>query len=518
MAKSGSTFDVELFLRRYEAMDRALAAIPQTPPWPRTSPWWMGQIRKFFRALARGKVRRWVDRVGRRGGKSSTLCRIAVCFALWGPWSVPPGDTGVVSFVSVDKKEANARLVTIKALLDALGQSYEARTDEIEVPDRRLVFRVVTCSIRGTVGFTSVAIFADEMSRWEVKETAANPAREVMGTLRPTLATMPFGFEVCSSSPRTDDDYHAELFNGGDGEFQIVSQAPTWEANPTLSEDRTHGLEPDYRTWEREYKAIPSTAAQENWFGEALERSIMDAPHARIPGIDYVISIDPAFDKDRFGWAVTASITVGVDVETTRPIRSTVLFEAGDWVVDRSPSEMALKLRTEVVERYQPGHNVVYTDQHEGHSFKELAAQAGLTLLVVPWTGGSGESSKLTRFRRVRMAMFEGQYRVPPDEKLLKQFRSVRGVLTPTSERIEIKRTKEGHGDAVTAAILGGSIALSRSPNAVDGPGPKPGTREWHIQKRREERQKEIDRINRRNAQEWDQNPRRVMRRALGLS
>src|SRR5262245_62080077 len=142
------------FLARYDALDRALV----TAGFPATSPWWRAQLERFMHS---GR-RRWVLRVGRRGGKSSTLCRLAVAVALWGGWHVPPGDVAVIPFGSVDRDEAAARLRTIAAILHALGVAFDERGDEIELRDRRLVFRVVTCSVRGTVGFTSVAVFADE--------------------------------------------------------------------------------------------------------------------------------------------------------------------------------------------------------------------------------------------------------------------------------------------------------------------------------------------------------------------
>ncbi len=143
-------FDPAAFLARYDALDAALVA----RGFPPTSPWWRAQIERF----AHSDCRRWVIRAGRRAGKSSTLCRLAVAWALWGSWHVPPGDTAVIAFVSVDRSETAARLKTIAEILRALGIHVEPRGDELELPDRRLVFRVVTCSIKGTVGFTAVAV------------------------------------------------------------------------------------------------------------------------------------------------------------------------------------------------------------------------------------------------------------------------------------------------------------------------------------------------------------------------
>ena len=118
MTSHPPTFDADAFLVRFWRMDAQLARAG----FPAISPWWRTQIERFIRALAGGRVstaasrlRRWVVRAGRRSGKSTTLARLAVAWAWFGPWSVPRGDIAVVAFVSVSKDEAAARLRTIGA-------------------------------------------------------------------------------------------------------------------------------------------------------------------------------------------------------------------------------------------------------------------------------------------------------------------------------------------------------------------------------------------------------------------
>ncbi len=240
--------NAEAFLKRFDAMDAQLVA----KGFHKTSIWWRREFERFLRS---GR-RRWVIRAGRRAGKSSFLCRLAVAWALWGPWSVPAGDVAVIPFVSVDRDEAGARIRTVRDILKALDIAADVRAEEIELIERVCIFRVETCSIR-SVGFTAVMLVGDEMARWESRDTAANPAKEVMGSIRPTMATQDLAFEVCSSSPWGEDDYHCELFCLGQTEHQCVSFAATWTANPTISEERTHELEPDEKVWSREYAAIP---------------------------------------------------------------------------------------------------------------------------------------------------------------------------------------------------------------------------------------------------------------------
>ncbi len=87
-------------LGHFDALSRALVAAG----FPDTSAWWRRELRRFLKS---GK-RRWIIRAGRRAGKSTTLCRLAAAWALFGDWSVPPGDVAVVAFVSVSRDESAA--------------------------------------------------------------------------------------------------------------------------------------------------------------------------------------------------------------------------------------------------------------------------------------------------------------------------------------------------------------------------------------------------------------------------
>lgn len=369
------------FLRRYEAMDRALAAVG----FPVTSPWWRAEIERFLRS----GCRRWVIRAGRRAGKSSTLCRLAVCWALYGGWVVPPGDVAVIPFVSVDRDEAGARLRTIADILRALGAGFEPRGDELELNERLLVFRVVTCSTRGTVGFTSVAIFGDEMARWESRDTAANPAREVMGSLRPTMATQALAFEVCSSSPWGTDDYHADLFEQGDDAHQVTSFAPTWIANPTLTEERTHELEPDPRVWSREYAAEPGAT-----ISAALDPADIAAAFASglaVSGRGFVSIDASSLRGDAFTW-IGGREGNGGDL---------AVLEVGGWSGDELRHVSMADIVKHIASRARAwGTGVVFGDQREEASLRSLFVQQQIAFVDYAWSIQSKDDA-VQRLRRL---------------------------------------------------------------------------------------------------------------------
>lgn len=409
------------------------------------------------------------------------MCRLMVTVALWGDWYVPPGDTATIAVVSVDRLEASKRIHTVRAILDAIGIRYEQRGMEIYLPERRCSVMVKTCSLTGTVGFTSVMIFGDEMAKWSVAETGANPAKEVMASLRPSMATQPTAFEVDCSAPWGLEDLHAQLMSQGDNEHQITAQAATWEANPTISEEQTRELEPDPREHARAYGAIPSETVTADWFGLALDRACAGQRVSEpvLSWVNYFVALDPAFARDHFGWAVISSRSLPPDPRNPeQERRMTRIHTAGAWRIgSQTPRELAFRVHDELCVPWQVGKNggmpIVYSDQYEGFSFAELARQAGIMLQVVPWTGGSGEKSQLARYKAVRLAMLEGCLLLPPvlhsasgpvEDGLAKEFRRVSSVLLPSGgERIELPRTKkDGHMDSVSAAVLGASIALER--------------------------------------------------------
>lgn len=272
-------------LEHLPALERALVA----KRFPRMTDWWRTTVTRFYQS---GR-RQLVLRVGRRGGKSSTLCRVAVLEALFGEHLVPPGDVGVVAILSVDRKEAARRVRMISKILDAIGEPYKPVDGGIELTRRPLAFQVMTASIAGVVGFTCICAICDEVARWRDSETGANPATEVLSGLRPTMADQPNAHLFLSSSPLGNVDAHAAAFDEGDAAHQLVAFAPTWVARPSLTEAKTHELEPDLRVWSREYAAIPQAGVLGAFEAGDIERALTRRPPGTVVGSPLVI-VDPS--------------------------------------------------------------------------------------------------------------------------------------------------------------------------------------------------------------------------------
>lgn len=479
------------------------------------APRWWESLERFYRS----GCEQLVVRKGRRVGASTTVMpRLFVATLLVSQHPIPEGETSVLGCVSVKRKEAVSRLRNVEAVLKVMRVPYKMASDEIEVVGTGRVIKVLTASHRTEVGQCIELLWCDELSRWYNEDTSTNPASEVMAALKPSLATVENSKRFLVSSPMGDEDYHAKEYERGDTDDQCVDHFATWDVIPALTKERTKRLEPDEKTWLREYGGVPSATVEENWFGVAPERSVETAPLQPPPHeTNYIVTVDPAFAHDQFGWSVSSSIMAGVELTTGKPRRLTQVHAVGQWVPDRSPSEMARRLKREVVDKFCPSHPVVYTDQFEGHSFVEIGRMVGLNVIVVPWTGGSGPTAKITKYRKVRTAMLEGTFKIPANDELIKQFRSVRGVITPMGERIEMPRTAKGHGDMVSAVVMGGEIAMSRSPAQLSVPGARKYTREWYEENARQRREEMAREVRKRNAKRWQKNPHRVMREAMGM-
>lgn len=450
--------DSTRFLTRLRRLDAALVESGMPAIHPR---WW-----QTIETFERSGRRRAVVRKGRRVGASTIVApRLAVGEMLFGGHVHTPGTPPLVfAFLSVRRGEAAKRLHGVRAILDALGEPYHPVDGGIALANHPAVFQVVTANYRTNVGDTVAFAWLDEVARWIDTDSSTNPAKEVVASLAPALATLPDARMWLVSSPLGQIDFHARSF---EDERNFRDQFATWMATPLLTESDCRAMEPDPVTFDREYAAIPSEDITEQWFGDAVDIAVdrgRSGPGRIRYDVHHEIGIDQAFQHDRFGYAVVSSTVGPWDAllkERTQP-RLTTVHETGAWKPDRSPREMARRLLREVCRKYETDRAVA--DQYSGLAFQELARDVGLKIEIIPWTAG-GDQSKLERFKSVRLAMYEGTFRIPDDPSLIAELKSVRGTILPSGgERIEVPRTSSGHGDRVSALVLAGSVALSKPP------------------------------------------------------
>lgn len=474
----------ERVFERFLALDAHLV----TKGFPPTSPWWRETIRRWLLA---GK-RQLVCRVGRRGGKSSTLTRLGVVLALYGEHHVNPGDRATVAFVSVGKDEAKLRIVLIKAVLDALGQPYVPTEGGVELKHRPFAFRVFACTVGAVSGFTAVAIVADEVSKWKAADDGANPAKEVLGSIRPTMATMPNGRIILSSSPFGFEDEHATSFDRGETDFQSVAFAESWVANPVLTEASTRRDEPDERIWAREYACIPSLTVSAAFDLERVEVAMRAPPPSRHGtyftasliidaaggGADAMTAAFVNFfrpfvpreayemgpnDRDRFGNEILHTAEPLCDAFGVPRLREEYMHLSRVTMVVHPI--MAFDTRRVAFDdvisylsglAHRSGVRRAFGDQFGAYQAEASFRHNGLRFEALPWTA----PSKIEAVNHLRRMLNDETIVLPVDEDLRKEFATYQERLT-TSGTFSYSAKSGRHDDRVAVVLTACMADLS---------------------------------------------------------
>lgn len=406
---------------------------------PPMSQWWRGELRRFYES---GK-RRLVVRAGRRGGKSTTLCRVAVAETLYGEHEITPGDVGVFAIVSVTRSEAAERLKTIAAILDAVGASYEKDATRIRITGQPLEFRTYAASFRTAVGFTCIGMVADELARWRDNETGANPATEVLRSLRPAMATQKAAREFLISSPWSTLDAHYEAMAAGDTDQQLTATATTWQANPTLSESLCRLLEPDEATFRREYAAEPMSASAASFFDQSAILAAADEwlTLPRIAGAGEFVTAGADFGFRRDSSALAVIHRVGDK------------FILGDSLELSPGADGPLRPSQTVSEfaRVCRSHGIssLIADGHYAESITEHLAEYKLGFTLAP-------RDVPATYVRFRTLLHGGQVKLPKNKQLLRDLSEVQSAPT-AGGRVRIilpRRAGGGHSDLVSALVL----------------------------------------------------------------
>lgn len=210
-------------------------------PWRPMPPLWTRLYRDFWRS---GR-RQMAGSVGRRGTKSSSNCRVAVCESILRPRRVEPGTDLAWPFMSCDMAEANGRFKTLKALLSAIGLRAVERAADLDVgtfwptqpnqygrskimlldaDEHPFDFRIMPGTIDGASGYTALGATCDELDLWHDKATNANPAGQVLEMLRPTLKGQRGAHIYAFSAPFGERGPHTALVRRGDTDLQHVAR------------------------------------------------------------------------------------------------------------------------------------------------------------------------------------------------------------------------------------------------------------------------------------------------------
>jgi hypothetical protein len=423
--------------------DRCVAA-----GFPDLSPWWKQTITDAYEA----GVRNIVIRGGRRGGKSTTMCRIACFEASEGGHVVPAGDTGFFALISADRDQAKARLQTCTKILSALDVRHSATAEQIiitqPVRDDQMArgdtgIKVFTASLTGVVSFTGIGALCDEQARWRDKDSGSNPAEQVVSSLSPAMATQPDAMTWHVSSPWSTLDIHHKAVERGDGPSQVVFVAPTWVMNPTISEEETHRLEPDEISWQREYKAEPMSADETKFF-PADHIAIAEGISAKYVHADRTASGgDFAFRRD-----ASACVTVELHGSRVRLIHDREIRRQPPPAPPLVPSATIRELANEA-ERL--GSDSICCDLHYIETVREHVDDFDLELVEFP----TSPDAIAKAYVRARVLLTTGKLDLTKaSPALVAQLQNTTSKPTDGAGlSIKNPRLQGSHGDLVSAMI-----------------------------------------------------------------
>jgi len=411
--------------------------------------------------------------VGRRGGKSETIARLAAFEAIHGGHhlALAPGQLGIIPVIS-PLREQSQEIMGYARGLAALPQiapmvDGDPTRDEIRFKTNVAV-RVMTADAVNVSGPTAVCAVRDEFAKFPGAESLMSD-KVIDAALRPSLAPLVGApprrlIAITSAYIRegvafeTDRDHYGRT----DSDVLVV-RGSTEQFNPAIDREwlarELRRVGP--RVYGREYLAQWQDAVLDGWFGpDIITRSVdvdrpESPPHRDYRG-GYVVAIDQAFSGDQFAIAV-AHREMAADRKSAR----TVLDLVRAWRATTGTLDIPSTVRqcVDIARRYYTTSSV-FADQFAFVPLQELFRQAGVNLQQRAWTG----ANKSPTFQRVRTAMTAtpSEIRLPNDPALIRELHGIRGkALQSGTEQIS---ARAGHDDRVHAAVMALVIAMERQP------------------------------------------------------
>lgn len=289
--------------------------------------------KKFKQLTARKAPKQALDElwlaVGRRGGKTQIAALLAVYEACFNDYTdkLSPGEVATVFVIAADRKQARSAMRYIRGLLQSnpmLEKMVIKDGEEIIELSNRTAIEIMTASHKSIRGYSVAAAICDEIAFWS--SDGANPDKEILSALRPSMATLG-GKLFALSSPYARKGVLWTAYRkhfGKESKRVLVAKAPTLVMNPTLPKRVVEeALQDDPSAAKAEYLAEFRTDVETFISQESIDAATVPGRRELPPlkDLSYFAFVDPSGgSKDAMTLAVAhkEGETIVVDAMRSR--------------------------------------------------------------------------------------------------------------------------------------------------------------------------------------------------------
>jgi hypothetical protein len=250
------------------------------------------------------------------------------------------------------------------------------------------------------------------------------------------------------STPVTTGDHFYEVWSAGESATQVTGTAPSWVANPSITEERTKELEPHEPTRLREYGAQPGSGSSDALAPDEIATMVRPIVGGFPVGLP-VACIDSSSGRgDGFSFALARFVRDGN--RRVLHVYELGAFE-GKFGVDVSFDSVVAHV-AELARRH--GACRIFGDQYLSYALESAFAAFGLSHCERAWT----QPSKIEALATLRRLSREQGIVVEPGEQadmLKKELTTMREVLLPSKVfTVQARRTGRGHADRASLLLM----------------------------------------------------------------
>jgi hypothetical protein len=247
------------------------------------------------------------------------------------------------------------------------------------------------------------------------------------------------------SSPLGRLGFFNDVVERGTDAHQVVSHAPTWIANPSVSEAQTRRLEPNDRIWRREYLGEPQATAMDCFDPDAIERAFSVECE---PVADPHMVIDASSGKgDAFTFALVGwTHRKGDDGKGPAILRLERIgaVEGKFWDVLTGAAIIDKLAAAAADQRVRQVHG----DQRESLFLASALSARKLQFTEHPWTA----QNKPQAVERLRRLLADGLLSIEEHPRLRRELLNFEERINPSGQFTYSARRK-GHDDHVALLI-----------------------------------------------------------------